>query len=178
MIAAVRVASADPETPQLTHSEIDRENQLRLRADQQKLEDEHAEMVRVRHEKERAAALAKLAEDEWNHKREVADHGRGVGIGLGVTAGLLGVLAGTAAYLGTDTNNSIKNGGYATPSDINNAVDRGKIYNYVGLGAGIAGGAFALGAIAKILLNLDPGDYEVAPAVSGQSAGVSLSGRF
>jgi hypothetical protein len=177
-LLVARLAGADPETPQLTHSEIDRENQIRLRADQQKLEDVRMELVRARREKERAAELRHLDEDEWNRKRDVADHGRSVGVGLGVTAGVFGVLAGVAAYLGTDVNNSIKSGGYATPRDINDAIDRGKIYNYVGIGTGIAAGVFALAATAKILFNLDPGDYEVSPAVGAQSAGLSITGRF
>ena len=178
VVLVMRTAAADPETPQLTHSEADRENEVRLREDQRKLDDRRAEETRKTRQVKREAALRKLDEDEWDAHRDADEHGRHVGIALTVVGGVLGGVAVAGAILGVRGNHDIEQGTLASQQDVVDTVTYGKIYNDVAIGAAIAGGLFVLGGTAKILLNLDQGDYQVAPLVTAGGGGISFGGAF
>lgn len=178
VMVLVRVAAAGPETPQLTHSETDRENEVRLHVDQQKLDDLRRAQVRKRREDERGEARAKIEADDWERLRDISDGKRSAGIALIITGVALGGVAIAAGVLGKDGNDEIKRGELGSVRDIHDTLDRGKIYNDIGISAAIAGSLFVAGGITKILLNLDPGDFQVAPTASPTGAGVAFSGRF
>jgi hypothetical protein len=178
LMVTARVSAAGPETPQLTHSETDRENEVRLRVDQQKLDDLRRARVHKQREDERNVARAKIEADDWERLRDISDGKRSAGVALVITGVALGGVAIAAGVLGKDGNNAIKHGELGSVSDINDTLERGKIYNDVGIGATIAGSLFIAGGIAKILLNLDPGEFQIAPTASQTGAGVAFSGSF
>ncbi|MFT3700539.1 MAG: hypothetical protein QM831_45770 [Kofleriaceae bacterium] len=177
-LLVARAVVASPDTPLLTHSESDRENEVRIRANQQQLDTKRDDAERAKRESDRELEINKLAGEQWEKKRDNADHARAVGIGITVTGGLLGVAAVVMGVLGKQTNDSIKNGTLMSPAEIKATADRGQIYNYVAYGAIGLGSAFVIGGVLKIVFNLDPGEYHVEAMPAASGGGVSFGGRF
>lgn len=170
--------AADPQTPRVDASQIDRENLQRLQAEQQRVEREHLALRAAEFEEKRQLELEALAVVEHERERDQRAGSRRsayILIGLGVALG------GGAIYLGQRGKNedeAILSGTAEFPEEILAHEKRGKIYNISAYSAlGLAGLMFVI-AVPTLLLNLDRGGYSVVP-VSGESGtGAAVLGRF
>ncbi len=128
----------------------DEEKRRRLTADRRRKE---ILALREDHEASRDAAAA-----------------RRIGAYVLVGAGGAGVVVmGAFLGLGAANNDSIREGGYASSSDIEAAVEEGESHNAGAIGAGVVGGVAVVGGVILLVASLDPGEF-VEPTAVGSSA--------
>jgi hypothetical protein len=177
LVGASTVARAEPDTTQMIPDQSRRELRDRLEEDRARVEQEHEVFVERGKDKSRDRELAGLEQSAYESYREHRQHRRHVGytvigIGAAFAAG-----AGVLGYLGQQQNNDIEHG-LASAGDIADASSTGRIYNVAAWSALGVGGALALIGASTVLLNLDPGEWSIAPTASSDEKGLVLMGRF
>lgn len=172
---AARIAAEKAEAERVRLAEEARVREEAERKRRAEEEARRAEQARIDAERQRLAAIENEKIMKWTTKRKKREKTRkrgyilaGAGVGFGALATLFGVL-------GSGTNSSIQEGGFATSKDIANKVSNGNLYNGFGYAFAITGGLAIAGAVPLIVLNLDIGEYKVS-ATTGEVKGVALSG--
>lgn len=139
-----------------------------------------------------ADEIARAKQAEENRRREEIDQAearaeraersgkRGPGyILMGIGTGALAV-GGVFALLGDSQSKKVAEGGFANAEELDAAIHRGKIENYIAYGAVGVGGALFIGGAIKVLLNIGGGSSKVSVTtpVSSDRWGIAISGRF
>lgn len=147
---------------------------------QRKLEEQHqqeiAEQQRREAEAQRrrdeAARLEQQRRKQHDDQVALAASKRRTAWGLIIAGGVLEATAATFAGLGSLQNDSIRSGGLASSSDIEDAAAVGQTYNAVAYGTLALGGVALVWGGVKLLINPDP------PPYSSESARRTLPPRL
>ena len=147
----------------------------RVRAERERKRLEAVQACNKRKEEATALARSKMQVAADAPKRAFR---RKVGWGVLIAAGAGALFVSYGAVNGLSLNDKVKRGGYATPEELNEAVQEGQSFNKVVRVVAIVTGAAALTGLGFILLSQDPKEESPRASLELLPGAVVARGRF